>query len=350
MCVPGAATARRSTACWWTRARRACGCCPRPDAAAAAAERASSAALLECTQFQDSYLGSGGPAPTSRWRASRLRRCRSRRSAARRSPRPPPARTRGCRQRTRCRRSARTGSSGSACSVRTAARPARSAVRAIPASTTPAPRRGCTRPRCPSASRFRTRCSVRVRQQRRDAAAGVDTDDRGAGAAGSMIFGIGTRSNNGLGSALAYRVDDSGYFTTVFQGQPVLEELHRQRQQRALLARLGDRRARELQRQRRLLLPAHDGEPVGHQPRHERVERNRELLGRQRRDALRHAELRVQQPRRPEPRGLRLGPALLLRSQRLHGDRAADDAGRQRALPLRAAADAPRGALYAARA
>ncbi|HUL79586.1 MAG TPA: DUF3443 domain-containing protein [Vicinamibacteria bacterium] len=37
---------------------------------------------------------------------------------------------------------------------------------------------------------------------------------------GSMIFGIGTRSNNGLGSAHVYTVDDVGYFTTVFKGQP----------------------------------------------------------------------------------------------------------------------------------
>jgi hypothetical protein len=36
---------------------------------------------------------------------------------------------------------------------------------------------------------------------------------------GSLVFGIGTRSNNGLGSALVYRVDDVGNFTTVFQGQ-----------------------------------------------------------------------------------------------------------------------------------
>jgi hypothetical protein len=39
------------------------------------------------------------------------------------------------------------------------------------------------------------------------------------GAAGSLIFGIGTRSNNGLGSALVYRTDDQGYITSVFQGQ-----------------------------------------------------------------------------------------------------------------------------------
>jgi hypothetical protein len=36
---------------------------------------------------------------------------------------------------------------------------------------------------------------------------------------GSLIFGIGTRSNNGLGSAVVYSVDNSGEFTTTFQGQ-----------------------------------------------------------------------------------------------------------------------------------
>jgi hypothetical protein len=35
---------------------------------------------------------------------------------------------------------------------------------------------------------------------------------------GSMIFGIGTRSNNGLGAALVYSVDSSGDITTTFQG------------------------------------------------------------------------------------------------------------------------------------
>jgi len=40
------------------------------------------------------------------------------------------------------------------------------------------------------------------------------------GVAGSMIFGIGTRSNNGLGKAGVYRVDDIGNITTTFQGKP----------------------------------------------------------------------------------------------------------------------------------
>jgi len=40
------------------------------------------------------------------------------------------------------------------------------------------------------------------------------------GAAGSMIFGIGTSSNNGLGKASVYRVDDIGNITTTFQGKP----------------------------------------------------------------------------------------------------------------------------------
>jgi len=34
-----------------------------------------------------------------------------------------------------------------------------------------------------------------------------------------MIFGIGTQSNNGMGSALVYPVDAVGNFTTVFQGR-----------------------------------------------------------------------------------------------------------------------------------
>ena len=37
--------------------------------------------------------------------------------------------------------------------------------------------------------------------------------------AGSMIFGIGTAANNGLGSASVLTVDESGNFTTVFNGQ-----------------------------------------------------------------------------------------------------------------------------------
>jgi hypothetical protein len=37
-------------------------------------------------------------------------------------------------------------------------------------------------------------------------------------ASGSLIFGIGTRSNNGLGSAQIYATDDLGNFTTVFDG------------------------------------------------------------------------------------------------------------------------------------
>jgi hypothetical protein len=36
---------------------------------------------------------------------------------------------------------------------------------------------------------------------------------------GSIIFGIGTQSNNGLGTALVYTVDGAGQLTTTFQGQ-----------------------------------------------------------------------------------------------------------------------------------
>jgi hypothetical protein len=36
---------------------------------------------------------------------------------------------------------------------------------------------------------------------------------------GSLIFGIGTQSNNGLGAALVYPLDSTGSFSTVFQGR-----------------------------------------------------------------------------------------------------------------------------------
>jgi hypothetical protein len=39
-------------------------------------------------------------------------------------------------------------------------------------------------------------------------------------ASGSLIFGIGTQANNGLGSAQVYTTDDVGNFTTVFNGIP----------------------------------------------------------------------------------------------------------------------------------
>jgi hypothetical protein len=39
-----------------------------------------------------------------------------------------------------------------------------------------------------------------------------------ATASGSVIFGIGTQSDNALGSATVYTTDDEGYFTTTFQG------------------------------------------------------------------------------------------------------------------------------------
>jgi hypothetical protein len=41
---------------------------------------------------------------------------------------------------------------------------------------------------------------------------------------GSLIFGIGTQSNNGLGSATVYTIDpDTGSFTTTFKGQTLTD-------------------------------------------------------------------------------------------------------------------------------
>ncbi len=40
-----------------------------------------------------------------------------------------------------------------------------------------------------------------------------------ASVSGSLVFGIGTQSNNGLGSAKIFTLDNSGYFATTFNGQ-----------------------------------------------------------------------------------------------------------------------------------
>ena len=40
-----------------------------------------------------------------------------------------------------------------------------------------------------------------------------------ANVSGSLVFGIGTQSNNALGTATAIPVDANGYFTTVYKGQ-----------------------------------------------------------------------------------------------------------------------------------
>src|SRR5207237_5449255 len=40
-----------------------------------------------------------------------------------------------------------------------------------------------------------------------------------ASVAGSLVFGIGTQSNNGLGSASVYTLNGSGNFTTTYKGQ-----------------------------------------------------------------------------------------------------------------------------------
>src|SRR6202035_2872190 len=39
-----------------------------------------------------------------------------------------------------------------------------------------------------------------------------------ATASGSLIFGVGTQANNGLGRAQVYTMDDVGNFTTVYNG------------------------------------------------------------------------------------------------------------------------------------
>jgi Protein of unknown function (DUF3443) len=48
-------------------------------------------------------------------------------------------------------------------------------------------------------------------------------DGEAATASGSMIFGIGTESNNALGSATIYPINDNGFFTTTFNSQALTE-------------------------------------------------------------------------------------------------------------------------------
>jgi hypothetical protein len=51
-------------------------------------------------------------------------------------------------------------------------------------------------------------------------------DSGAASLTGAMVFGIGTESNNGLGSANVYTVDNTtGMFTTHFEGQPFTQSL-----------------------------------------------------------------------------------------------------------------------------
>lgn len=47
----------------------------------------------------------------------------------------------------------------------------------------------------------------------------IASDSGQATAAGTMFFGIGTQSNNALGSATVFQVDEFGDFTTVYNGQ-----------------------------------------------------------------------------------------------------------------------------------
>ncbi len=48
-------------------------------------------------------------------------------------------------------------------------------------------------------------------------------DGESATATGSMIFGIGTESNNALGSASVYPINNNGFFTTTFTSQALTE-------------------------------------------------------------------------------------------------------------------------------
>lgn len=73
--------------------------------------------------------------------------------------------------------------------------------------------------------------TISVAQQVENPIIGFTTDNNGviielqslssdaASASGNMIFGIGTQSNNALGSASVYTLNDEGFFTTTFNSQ-----------------------------------------------------------------------------------------------------------------------------------
>jgi hypothetical protein len=150
-----------------------------------------------------------------------------------------------------------------------------------------------------------------------------------ASARGSMIFGIGTQSNNGMGSALVYPVDGVGNFTTVFQG-------------RAYPASYLDSGTNGIY----FLDSSTTGMPTcpdtsdfycpattelhRDEPGRERNEPGRQLHDREHGRALQDRQCGLQQPRGPEPGLVPVGAVILLRSERLHGHRAANDTRRCR--------------------
>ncbi len=156
------------------------------------------------------------PAPSP---ANRRARCRCMSSAIPRSSRFRTAARAPGRRRTRCRPSAPTACSGSASSSRIAAAPARKKSLAVPTTAVPRPAASQRRSRLPSSCKTRWRNSAWTTTARSLSSAAIPAAGA-ATAAGFIIFGIGTQTNNALGSAKVLTTDpETGYIVTAFNGQ-----------------------------------------------------------------------------------------------------------------------------------
>ncbi len=137
---------------------------------------------------------------------------------------------------------------------------------------------------------------------------------------GSLVYGIGTQSNNGLGSAKVLAVDASGNITTIFGGQSYPSSFIDSGSNGIYFLDAGGQRPAVVLGQRGLLLSGHAAIPLRHEPRRERRHYPRAVQCGERRHA-RQPLLRVQRNRGAEPRRLRFRARVLLRPERVHGHR-----------------------------
>ena len=200
--------------------------------------------------------------------------------------------------------------------------PARSSGRRTRASTTRARRPAASRRRSPLVSQVQNPVAL------------FPTDNNGvviqlpavpAGGAvsvtGSLIFGIGTQSNNALGSAKVLTVDAIGNITTVFGSRSYPAELHRLRIERHLLPRFGHDGPPAVPGQLGLLLSGLAAISVRDKQRHERRDQSPSSfnVGTPTRSIRRF--FAFSEIAGPNPGGFDLGLGVLLRPERVHGHR-----------------------------
>ena len=154
-----------------------------------------------------------------------------------------------------------------------------------------------------------------------------------ASVSGSLVFGIGTQTNNALGSAAVFTVDGQGTFTTVYQGQSYggsfldtgsngIYFLDSRTAGLPLCPDTAD-----------FYCPDLSAGVLGDPPRRERHDRRRGVRRGERRYAAGELVVfRVQPAGRSQPGKLRLGLAVLLRAERVYGHRVAKHADRLRSV------------------